>query len=87
MRLKWSAFHRSGDRKSRLDPVAVLEALEGQALTYLPLTLRHAATPLATPVPHKDPFDELLLVQAQVEGLKLLTADGKLRGHPLADAF
>lgn len=32
---------------------------------------------------HKDPFDELLLVQAQEEGLKLLTVDRHLVGHPL----
>ena len=39
---------------------------------------------LKSPIPHKDPFDELLLVQAQEEGLKFLTADGQLIGHPLA---
>ena len=32
---------------------------------------------------HKDPFDEHLLVQAQEEGLKLLTTDQIIR-HPLA---
>ncbi len=33
---------------------------------------------------NKDPFDEILLVQAQEEGLKLLTIDRHLIGHPLA---
>jgi PIN domain nuclease of toxin-antitoxin system len=33
---------------------------------------------------HKDPFDELLLVQAQEEGMRLLTRDAKLVGHPYA---
>jgi hypothetical protein len=37
----------------------------------------------AKALPHADPFDELLLVQAQLEGLKLLTRDAKLLGHPL----
>ena len=36
------------------------------------------------PILHKDPFDELLLVQAQEEGLKLLTMDRQIIGHPLA---
>jgi PIN domain nuclease of toxin-antitoxin system len=49
----------------------------------LPLTARHAAAPLAQPLTHKDPFDELLLVQAQEEGMRLLTRDAKLLGHPL----
>ena len=41
------------------------------------------ARPLETPLPHRDPFDELLLVQAQEEGLRLLTHDRLLLGHPL----
>ena len=48
------------------------------------MTPAHAARPLETPLPHRDPFDELLLVQAQEEGLKLLTRDRLLTGHPLA---
>jgi PIN domain nuclease of toxin-antitoxin system len=45
---------------------------------------RHAAAELAQPLAHKDPFDELLLVQAQEEGMCLLTRDTKLIGHPFA---
>ena len=48
------------------------------------MTQRHAARELETPIPHKDPFDELLLAQAQEEGLKLLTTDRRIIGHPLA---
>ncbi|MYJ73028.1 MAG: type II toxin-antitoxin system VapC family toxin, partial [Rhodospirillaceae bacterium] len=40
--------------------------------------------PLETPLGHRDPFDELLLVTAQEEGLRLLTIDRQLVGHPLA---
>jgi PIN domain nuclease of toxin-antitoxin system len=36
------------------------------------------------PLGHADPFDELLMVQAQVEGMRLLTRDSRLVGHPLA---
>ena len=62
----------------------VLEALEDQNITFLPMTMLHAARALQTPLGHKDPFDELLLVQAQEEGLRLLTVDRGLIGHPLA---
>ncbi len=34
----------------------------------------------------KIPFDELLLVQAQEEGMRLLTRDAKLAGHRFAVA-
>jgi PIN domain nuclease of toxin-antitoxin system len=84
MRLKWSAVHPSGERKSPHDPEDVLAALEDQDFVYLPPALSHAARPLQIPIPHKEPFDELLLVQAQEEGLRLLTTDGKLVDHPLA---
>ena len=51
---------------------------------FLPLTAHHAAAKLAHPLEQKDPFDELLLVQAQEENMRLLTRDSKLAGHPFA---
>lgn len=84
MRLKHNARHPSGERKSRFSPDDVLTALEDQDVTFLPMTVRHAARELDVPLDHKDPFDELLLVQAQEEGLRLLTVDRGLAGHPLA---
>ena len=84
MRLKHNARHASGERKSRFDPNDVIPVLENQGVTFLPMTIRHAARALETPLGHRDPFDELLLVQAQEEGLKLLTVDRLLVSHPLA---
>ena len=84
MRLKYHARHRSGERKSHLDPNDVLAVLETLAIPVLTMTPDHAARPLEAPIPHKDPFDELLLVQAQEEGLRLLTRDRLLLAHPLA---
>ena len=84
MRLKYNARHPSGVRKSPFDPNDVIASLEGQDVTFLPMTMAHAAKALEPPLDHKDPFDELLLVQAQEEGLRLLTADRRLAEHPLA---
>lgn len=86
MRLKHHARHRPGERKSRFSPEDVVAALEDQDLTFLPMTMRHAAGELDIPLDHTDPFDELLLVQAQAEGLRLLTMDRRLPDHPLAVA-
>ncbi len=83
IRLKWSALHPDGARKGPLDPALVVEVLGRQALDFLDLTPVHAAARLLEAIPHRDPFDELLLVQAQCEGLRLLTRDRLLQGHPL----
>lgn len=84
MRLKWDALRASGDRKGPLDPARTMHILAGQNIDFLPLSAAHAATPLHESISHADPFDEILLVRAQVEGLKLLTRDAKLLGHSLA---
>ena len=78
MRLKYRAHHRSGERKSPFDPMN-----GGRAGHDDPTHDHEARCKLETPIPHRDPFDELLLVQAQEEGLKLLTADRQLVEHPL----
>jgi len=87
IRLKWNAFSRVGARKGPAGPEEVLEVLRNRQVVLLSLKPEHAAATLSVPLAHKDPFDELLLVQAQVEGHQLLTRDKLLRNHPLAQAI
>ena len=84
MRLKFKARYRSSGQVSPFDPNDAVAALEQQNVIFVPMAVSHAARDLETPIAHKDPFDELLLVQAQEEGLKLLTVDRQLLAHPLA---
>jgi PIN domain nuclease of toxin-antitoxin system len=84
LRLKWNSFHRSGNRKGPLDPLEALSALHRLKIPILALEPEVAASQLKEPMRHKDPFDEVLLVQAQQLDMKLLTRDKKLKGHPLA---
>jgi len=86
LRLKWQSFHISGGRKGPLDPEVVVAFARAIDWELLPLTAGHAVVELAQPLRHKDPFDELLLVQAQEEEMRLLTRDAKLVGHPLTVA-
>jgi PIN domain nuclease of toxin-antitoxin system len=53
-------------------------AIDRSALRDLPVTRRHTLSSDLTALPHKDPFDALLVAQADVERLTLLTADEKL---------
>ena len=47
----------------------------------LPIRHQHALRAAALPLHHKDPFDRLLIAQAQVENLKLLTVDRQLASY------
>lgn len=50
----------------------------------LPVTARHASVVRTMPMHHADPFDRLLVAQAQVEGLTLATADPAIRSYSVA---
>ena len=52
--------------------------LAQQGLTSLPVTDRHAAHVTSLPHLHRDPFDRLLVAQAQIEGLALMTVDPEI---------
>jgi PIN domain nuclease of toxin-antitoxin system len=54
------------------------DAIDRSSLRDLPVTRRHALASDLAALPHKDPFDAILLAQATVERLTLFTADGKL---------
>lgn len=84
MRLKWHSLHPSGERKGPASPGSVLRILRDSCFEELSLTGDDAATSLEVSLPHKDPFDELLVAQAQARGLRLLTRDVILAQHPLA---
>ncbi|HEY1707981.1 MAG TPA: type II toxin-antitoxin system VapC family toxin [Rhizomicrobium sp.] len=49
----------------------------------LPIDQHHAIEDLDIQPATRDPFDRLLLAQCQVEGLRLVTIDRVLSGHPL----
>jgi PIN domain nuclease of toxin-antitoxin system len=48
----------------------------------LPISGAHAAAVADLPLLHRDPFDRLLVAQAQVEGITLLTADALVARYP-----
>jgi len=82
--LKWERFHMSGTRKGPANPARVLDWFEEAKIPVEALTSRQAATVLTTGIDHSDPFDCILLAQAQELDARLLTRDRRLSGHPLA---
>ncbi|XBQ14887.1 MAG: PIN domain-containing protein [Oceanicaulis sp.] len=83
IRLKWNARHRSGARKGPASPDAVQTLLGELGLPILPLHSSPVCAALDPPLPHGDPFDEMLLLQAEAEGARLLSRDKNLAGHRL----
>jgi PIN domain nuclease of toxin-antitoxin system len=56
----------------------VSDFLQIHGMTELPVTIRHGEAVRNLPLHHRDPFDRLLVAQAMVEGLVLVTGDRQL---------
>lgn len=73
-------------RLGKLPEAAVLAArfeTEIEALGFLPLpvTLVHARCAGSLDIPHKDPFDRLLIAQAMVENMLLVSNETVFDGY------
>jgi PIN domain nuclease of toxin-antitoxin system len=61
-----------------------LDALDQLAATSLDLRPEHITRILTLPPIHKDPFDRVLVAQAAIEELTLVTKDGEIRRYATA---
>jgi len=61
------------------------ETLSNEQFSELPLRISHADRLADLPMLHRDPFDRMLVAQAMVEGLTLVTRDADISkyGVPL----
>ena len=65
--------------KGRLTaPDNLAAVIEAKQLRHMPLTLEHAERAATLPPHHRDPFERILVAQAQAEGLTLVTRDVRL---------
>ncbi|WP_055048392.1 type II toxin-antitoxin system VapC family toxin [Devosia sp. A16] len=77
------AIKRSQNRNDfDFDPSVLREGLLEAGYIELPVLGEHALAVLALPLIHKDPFDRMLVAQAIVAGVDLLTVDKQLAGYP-----
>ncbi len=53
----------------------IVEQLKINAIKSLPIEMRHALHISTLPAHHRDPFDRILVAQAQLENLPILSAD------------
>jgi PIN domain nuclease of toxin-antitoxin system len=67
--------------KLKADVSELISSLEAANLIELPVLARHTPLVSILPLHHTDPFDRLLIAQAMVEPLRLLTADPQLKQY------
>jgi PIN domain nuclease of toxin-antitoxin system len=56
-------------------------ALVASQFTDLPMTVAHSIEAARLPRHHDDPFDRMLVAQANTEGLTLVTSDRRLKSY------
>jgi PIN domain nuclease of toxin-antitoxin system len=59
----------------------ILAAIDPAGFVLLPISGEHAAHVAHLPPHHRDPFDRLLVAQAQIEPMRLLSNDAALAAY------
>lgn len=62
-------------------PANLLAVLDECAFETLPITAAHAELAGALPRHHDDPFDRMLVAQATIEGLTIVTFDERMSAY------
>ena len=62
-------------------PDNLSEQLREKRFTPLPATVEHGLHVAVLPLLHRDPFDRLLVAQAQLEGLTIVTRDPRIAAY------
>jgi PIN domain nuclease of toxin-antitoxin system len=80
----WEIAIKTGRGRAdfRVDAGVLRRSLFDNGYSELPVTGAHAAALASLPPLHRDPFDRMLVAQAMIEGLALLTADPFVAKYP-----
>lgn len=73
---------RLGRADFQVDPHLLRRGLIENGYEELPIISQHALAVGQLPDVHRDPFDRILVAQATVEGLLLLTHDPLVKAYP-----
>jgi PIN domain nuclease of toxin-antitoxin system len=71
----------------KLKHVGDFDLIEEAGATLLPITHAHAEAAAALPPHHRDPFDRMLIAQAQLEDAVVLTADPAFAAYDVRTAW
>ena len=74
--------HSLGRDDFRTDPFVLRHRLLENGYIELPINSEHAIAIAGLPLLHKDPFDRILIAQAIIEGVPLVTVDEAVLRYP-----
>ncbi|MEP7314918.1 MAG: type II toxin-antitoxin system VapC family toxin [Pseudomonadota bacterium] len=77
----WEVSIKAALGKLKVRPADVLKSLEPSGFSLLAIQGEHAARVFDLGAHHQDPFDRLLVAQAQLESMTLLTYDQTLAAY------
>ena len=77
----WEIAIKAAKGQLDIDLDILSAALDQASLRELPFRRQHIQTLRTLRVPHRDPFDRMLVAQAVTEPLHLLTSDEKLEPY------
>ncbi len=80
----WELAIKSGQGKLKLNQSVgefYKKYIQQNGFEILPLSLNHLFAVEHIPLHHKDPFDRLLIAQAQIESLSIVSADSALDAY------
>jgi len=75
----WEASIKRALGRLEFDTDELLTALDSGGFRELPITMQHGLVAGNLPRHHDDPFDRMLIAQAQVEGFSIITHDAKFK--------
>ena len=80
----WEVAIKSGLGRNDFtaQPAVLRRGLLDNGYTELPIASEHAVATATLPSIHRDPFDRMLIAQAQMEGITLLTSDHIVAQYP-----
>ena len=77
----WELSIKATLGKLDLGGADLVEEIEGNDFVELAMTARHSLAAGTLPRHHDDPFDRMLIAQAQIESLTIVTRDPAFRAY------
>ena len=61
----------------------IQQQMKDNSIDWLPIEMRHCIELVNLPFHHRDPFDRMLIAQAMVEKMQILSRDARFADYPV----